>query len=410
MNINLEIAITHVLAKKRQTLVVALGITIGIGIFIFMNSLVIGVNRYSDRQVFKTVPHIRVYKEDELSKTLVKAKGDKDLSVIINPKISNNTKNIINPIKLVSDLKKQPDVVAAAPLVSVNLFYNNGKSQVDGIASGMNILEANTMFDVQSTMVEGDLRNLLTTSNGILIGVGVADKLSLKVNDNLSVTSALGIIKVMKIVGIFKTGVSATDKSKSYINISAAQELLHQGPSYVTDIYVNVKNPDKAPLYSNEFSAITGYKAEDWQSANATLVSAKSVRAIMFGAIGMAILLVAAFGIYNVLNMTILQKMNEIAILKATGFQGADVVKIFISEALIIGIVGIITGLFFGLGLVYLLKQIYIGGDIGYFPVSFDPIIFTVAGVFGFIITFLAGYIPAKKAAKVDPISIFRNL
>jgi lipoprotein-releasing system permease protein len=408
-SVNTEIALTHILTRKRQTIVAALGVTIGIAIFICLNTLMVGTNRYSDNAIFKTTPHVRIYKEDEISKSLISDSAKNNSTVIINPKISNISKNLINPVKLLDAIKKQPEVTSAAQMVSANLFYNNGKSQLNGVAWGINIAEANAMFDIQSTMVDGDLRALLNTPNGIIIGVGIADKLSIRKNDNISVISSIGVIKLMKVIGLFKTSNVATDKGKSYMNLAAAQQLLGQGPNYVTDIYVNVKNPEEAPHYAATLAKLTGYTTEDWKAANELFVAGKKIRAVMFTVISWAILLVAAFGIYNIINMTISQKMNDIAILKANGFSGSDVVKIFVSEAMIMGLIGTVMGFLLGFVIVDLLSHIYIGADIGYFPIKFElSVSLTGVGV-GLLVTFGAGIIPALKAAKVDPVAIFRK-
>jgi lipoprotein-releasing system permease protein len=409
-SVNTEIALTHILTRKRQTIVASFGVAIGITVYICLNTLMEGTNRYSDNAIFKTTPHIRVYKEDEISKPLAEDTSSKnEMNIIINPKISNISKNLINPVKLLNEIKMQPEVVAAAPMVTANIFYNNGKSQLTGVGWGINIVEANTMFDVQSTMSDGDLRTLQNTPNGIIVGVGIADKLNLKINDNISVISSIGVIKLMKVVGLFKTSNSVTDKSKSYMNLASAQQLLGEGPNYVTDIYVNIKDPEAAPDYATVLSNLTGYTTEDWKAANELFVAGKKIRSVMFLFISWAILLVAAFGIYNILNMTIAQKLNDIAILKAIGFSGSDVVSIFVMEAMVMGIMGTTMGFLLAFLVVELLSRIYIGADIGYFPIQFEPTVsFTGVGV-GLLVTFFAGYIPARKAAKVDPVAIFRK-
>ncbi|MCF6184546.1 MAG: FtsX-like permease family protein, partial [Bacteroidales bacterium] len=150
-------------------------------------------------------------------------------------------------------------------------------------------------------------------------------------------------------------------------------------------------------------------KAEDWQAANESTMAKKQTRKVMFGSISFAILLVAAFGIYNIINMTINEKMNDIAILKATGFSGKDVMNIFIKETLIIGITGTVFGLLVATVLIHFLSKVYIGGDVGYFPIDFEKNVYISGAIIGMFITLAAGIIPARNAAKVDPIEIFKR-
>jgi lipoprotein-releasing system permease protein len=409
LKVNSDISLTHLLSRKKQTLIASLGVGVAIGVFIFMISLVIGFNRKSDESLFKSVSHIRIYQDDEISKPLLKEIKEKFISVIINPKISNISKSIINPNKLILDLKKQNDIVTVTPQVAVNLFYNNGKSQLNGISSGLNIIDANKMFDIQSTIIAGNIKDLLSLSNGIIIGVGIANKLNIQLNDNISVTSSIGVIKTMKVVAIFKTSNSGIDLTKSYITLSTAQQLVRNSSSYVTDILVNIKNPDLAPKYVKSLSELTGYKAEDWQSANEQVMATKATRQVLLGSMSMAVLLVASFGIYNIINMTIKEKINDIAILKATGFSGKDVINIFIKESIIMGFIGSVLGLSLASIVINFVSGIYVGGDMGNFPIRFEKEIFIIGFFLGIFITIVAGYIPAKSAANIDPIAIFRK-
>ena len=410
LNVDLEIALTHILAKKKQTLIVSFAAAIGIGAFVFLNSLVLGFNRDSDEALFRSTPHIRIYVDDKISEPLLNDTANNSITVISNPKIVNESKKLLNPNRILSEVKQIEDVTTVTAWLSINVFYNNGSAQVNGSSSGVNINEANEMFDIQSSMVEGNLQDLISTPNGIILGVGIADNLSVMLNDNISVVSSIGIVKVMKVVGLFKTSNSVVDKSKSYMNLSLAQQLMAEGPDYITDIYVNVKDPDKAASYLPMITARAGYNAEDWKAANESAEASKKTRGIMMGSISLIVLIVAAFTIYNIVNMTVKQKLHDIAILKAQGFAGKSVVKIFISEALIIGILGTIMGLFIGAALVKALSKVYIGGDRGYFPIEFEPKIMILGILIGLLVAFIAGLIPARGAAKIDPVAIFRNL
>jgi lipoprotein-releasing system permease protein len=404
--VNTEIAVTHLITRKRQIIMAALGVTVGIGIFIFMNSLMKGFDRYSSESLFKTVPHLRVYVEDAVSTPLTQ---DSSTAVILNPKITNRSKKIVNPEAVMAQVKTFPYVRAVTPDVAVNVFFNNGQAQVPGKASGVDILEEDAMFNLRGSMLEGDVHDLKVRQDGIILGEGIVQKLNVRIGDNITVSSAVGVAKVLRVVGIFKTGITNIDKTKAYIHIATAQQLMRQGPSYITDIFVNVADPNQAKNHIAELRAATGYDVEDWATANAAAMAANKVRRVMAFSISMSILLVAGFGIYNILNMTIMQKMNDIAILKAMGFSGWDVTRIFMLQALFIGVIGVVVGWGLGSVIVTLLSRVYVGGDIGFFPIRFEPQYFALATLFGMIVTSLAGFLPARKAAKVDPVAIFRK-
>lgn len=407
MNINSVIAKTYIVSNKKLTAVAVLGVVLGMSIYIFMNSMMVGFDKSSYASIFKTTSHIRVYKDDEISKPLTLEQST--TPIIINPKVVPVNNTIINPNLVIETILKQPEVTVVTPQVNSNVFYNNGKSQISGIAVGIKPDEANLMYNIKSFMVEGNFELLKSNPNGIVIGSGIAAKMNLAVNDNLSLTSSKGVNRTFKVIGIFKTNNSNTDKTKSYINISASQQLLKEGTSYITDINVNITDPENAEAVAQKLEALCGYKAEGWKQANETLMAANKMRKMIITFVSLTILLVAGFGIYNILNMTVSQKINDIAILKAMGFKGKDVIRIFVTQAVSIGVMGVIGGVTLATILITLLKRVYVGGDIGYFPIDYETKKFVQGIVIGLIITFFAGYIPAKKAANVDPVAILRK-
>jgi lipoprotein-releasing system permease protein len=407
MNINSVIAKTYIFSNKKLTSVAVAGVVLGMSIYIFMNSLLVGFDKSSSSSIFKSTSHIRVYKDDEISKPLLE--DSKETPIIINPKIVPVNNTIINPNLVIETILKQKEVTVVTPQVNSNVFFNNGKSQISGIAVGIKPDEANLMFDINSFMVEGNFEMLKSNPNGIVIGSGISQRMNLTINDNVNLTSSKGINRNFKIVGIFKTNNSITDKTRSYINIATAQQLLKEGTSYITDINVNVYDPEKAELIAKKIENLTGYKAEGWKQANETFMAANKMRKIIITFVSLTILLVAGFGIYNILNMTVSQKINDIAILKAMGFKGKDVIRIFVTQAVSIGIMGVIGGIILAIILITILKNVYVGGDIGYFPIDYELEKFVQGVVIGLVITFFAGYIPAKKAANVDPVEILRK-
>jgi lipoprotein-releasing system permease protein len=407
MNINSDIAKTYTLSGRKQTMVAILGVLLGMAVYMFMNSMNAGFNRTSNESFFKSTPHLRIYSDDQISEPLQDF-HDAEM-IIINPKIVPNTAKINDPQAIATVLSKQAEVMVVVPQVAMNVFYNNGKSQINGKTVGFEPAKGNEMFNIKSFMVQGDFDNLSSVSNGIVIGAGIAAKMSLETGDNLSITSSRGVNRVLKIVGIFQTNNSVEDKTKSYVSLSTAQQLMKESNAFVSDINVNFFEFNKAKDFAAKYSDMFGYKAEDWQAANEAYMAASRMRTIVITFVSLTLLLVSGFGIYNILNMTVSQKINDIAILKAMGFRGNDVIRIFVTQAMTVGVIGVALGISFAIVLINIMKHVYVGGDIGYFPIRFEPVVFIRGTIIGLVITFLAGYIPARKAARVDPVSIFRK-
>jgi lipoprotein-releasing system permease protein len=245
------------------------------------------------------------------------------------------------------------------------------------------------------------------------LGKGLAEKMLADIGDVVPVTTARGEQMNLKVVGYYQSGLADIDNVQSYASLATAQKLLGKTNSYLTDIQVKLFNLEEAPALAKEFQAKFGTEAIDVQTANAQFETGTQIRNIITYAVSIALLIVAGFGIYNILNMMIYEKMDSIAILKATGFSGKDVRNIFITLSLIIGVSGGLVGL--GLGFVF---QVLIDNvpfetealpTIKTFPVNYDPRYYFVGITFALATTFLAGWLPARKASKVDPVDIIRG-
>ncbi len=412
ISVNTEIALTYLSSRKKQTAVAAMGVMFGISMFIFMQSLMKGTNDYFEKSSFSTTAHIRLYSENKVADAhmLNNFLKDNSTKILTNPKQLKQSQGLTNPYGIIQNIRKNPQVVAVTPQVTANVIYASGSVNINGTVAGVSIDEEDKMFDVQSNMKEGDLHDLNRVNNGLLIGKGIADKLSLHVGDNITVRAGSGSPMIMRVVGIFATTIKQIDETKSYVNIVQAQNLLGKDRSYVTDIKINLADYNNAPKVAKDIETITGYKAEDWVQSNEQLKAAFKIRAIILNSVIGVILLVAGFGIYNILNMTIYEKIKEIAILKATGFSGKSVISIFLQQAVYIGLMGGIIGVIFGFLITFMVSKIYIGaGTLKYLPMSFYIPHYIEAVSFGILTTIAAGFFPARKASKVDPVTIIRG-
>ncbi|SFW79269.1 ABC transporter permease [Chitinophaga sancti] len=415
VGINTKIAYTYMVSKIKSTLVAALGVTFGIGMFIFMNSLITGTNEYSEKTMLSATPHIRLYNDNKISNTdmlnrYIEREEKRSINLISNPQLVPQDNRIINPEIVVAALRKRKEVIALSTQVNANIIYSKGNVQENGTIFGVNIAEQDKMFDITSNMIAGKTQSIANNPNNILIGIGLSRKLNLKMGDYVRITASNGLTKTLQVSGIFKTTIKNVDETKTYVSTPVVQQLLQKDRAYITDIYVNIKDYSLATETGNSMAQQTGYTSESWQQSNEQSLAGKKIRDIIANSVIFTILLVAGFGIYNILNMVIYEKIKEIAILKATGFQGSDVVSIFIQQALLIGLVGATMGLVVGWLISYLLSRLYLGlGNVTYLPMTFLTKHYIQGAIFGLLTSFFAGYIPARKASQVDPVSIIRG-
>ena len=414
----LSIAVTHLVTKKKQSLVAMLGVTFGISMFIVMISFMTGVNQFLEDMAMDNTPHIRIYNPVEVRQgTIIEKMKNTDGNawfVVHHQRPKNDLPKIKNALFVADELEKMPEVFGVAPSVTSQVFFNNGPMQIQGNISGIDVQKQKELFGLDKKMDEGSLDDLLKGGDVIIMGRGLASKASVAIGDRISVTTPQGYNLVLKVVGIFSFGITSLDDSKSYATISTVQKVLQRDPAYITDLNIKLNNMDDAKKFTAQLKQqMPNVYFEDWEEANASILAGEKIRGVMTAVVSFTLLLVAGFGIYNIMNMNIINKMKDIAILKATGFEGSDITAIFLFQSLIIGVLGGLLGLLIGFTFSFLLSITpFPAGTffrISTFPVNFLPQHYVMGVLFGFVTTLFAGYFPSKKAAGVDPVKIIRN-
>ena len=414
MKLVFEIARTHLVSKPKQTIIAMLGVTFGIGMFIAMVSLMTGLNNFTEELTMTSSPDIHIYHDvTEARSSLIEQVNEKGINLIHHQKPKAETPRLRNATQIAELIRKDTRVTGVAPSVTSQVFYNYGPVQLNGTILGVEILEEDKLFNLHEKMKEGRIEDLKANHDGIIMGSGLARKLNVRSGDRVVITTPQGYTMTLKVVGIFQMGIGTLDNIRSYANLSMVQTILEKDHLYVTDINIKLKDLHQAKAIAPEYQKTFGYKAEDWETANATFLTGSIIRNILTYSVSITLLIVAGFGIYNILNMTIYNKMKDIAILKAMGFNGNDVKMIFMIQSLVIGLIGSAMGLMIGYSLSVLIsKAPFDGGDfisIDHLPVNFAPKYYIIGIVFGVVTTALAGYMPSRKASKIDPIEILRG-
>ena len=411
-----SIAKTHLVSRFKQSAVAALGVTFGIGTFITMIGFMTGLNDLLDGLVLNRTPHVHLYNEIKISEKqpidFITNPGE-ELSIVRSVQPKFNQIRIHNALPILDFLNKDKRVKGAIPQIKVQVFYKAGAVNLNGILNGIEPLQEDRLFNIGDYVIGGNVQLLKNTPSGIILGAGVADKLKLSLGDRIYISSPNGALFQLKIVGIYQSGLAEVDDIQSYVNVKMAQRIMGQSESYITDINVKLHDLALSVDMASQLSQQFNVSAIDINAANAQFDTGTSIRNIITYAVSITLLIVAGFGIYNILNMLIYEKMNDIAILKATGFSGKDVQYIFITQAMVIGIIGGSLGLIVGFLLSVLIDNTPFKTEavptLETFPVNFDPVYYIIGIIFALIATFLAGYLPSRKAKNIDPVEIIRG-
>ena len=416
MNIKLiiQVSISLLLARWKQTLVAAVGVTFSIAMFVTLLGFMNGLNDLLDGLIMNRTAHIRLYHDINVSKIQpVDLLSPQTKNFVRSVKPKNQRLEIYNSAQIMQAIKRDDRVLGVAPKINAQVFYNVGSVDLTGVINGIDPDEENRLFMFSDSVTAGNYLDLKNIPNSIILGKGVADKMAANIGDVVQVTTSKGERLQLKVVGFFQSGLQDLDRVQSYCSISTTQKLLGVSNNYITDIQVKLKNILQAPAMAIEYQRYYETDAIDIQQANSQFETGSSVRTIISYAVGVTLLVVAGFGIYNILNMMIYEKMDSIAIMKAIGFSGKDVNMIFIFIALSIGVFGGAMGLLVGFGISNIIDNIPFNTDslptIKTFPINYNPIFYIIASIFSIVTTYLAGYFPSRKASKIDPVIIIRG-
>lgn len=412
----ISIAKSLLLARWKQTLVAAIGVTFSITMFVTLLSFMTGLNDLLDGLILNRTPHIKLFNEIKPNKNqpITLSKNYNAGHHFIESIKSNGTRlGIYNSGAMMEALKNDKRVLGFSPRLTAQIFFNDGNIDITGAMNGINPAEESRLFHFDEYVTAGKSDDLVKINNSIILGKGLATKLLVNIGNVIQITTAKGERFPLKVVGIFQSGLKDFDDVQSYASINTVQKILAQPNNFVTDIQVKLIDLNIAPAVAKEYEQIFQIDAEDIQTANSQFETGSSVRSLISYSVGITLLIVAGFGIYNILNMMIYEKMDSIAILKATGFSGQDVKNIFIYIAISIGIFGGLLGLGVGYALSSIIDQIPFNTaalpTIKTYPINYNPKFYFIGILFSLITTYMAGWFPSRKASNIDPVIIIRG-
>jgi lipoprotein-releasing system permease protein len=417
------VGLRYLRAKRRQR-------TISLNTFISITGITLGV-----AALIGTLGIMTGFKEDLQSKIL-----GTTAHVIVQERGTNDLKGYAD---LVHQIEAVPDVVAAAPFIFKQVLVSS-KTAVQGIIlRGIQPSQETQVTDLQANMKFGDLADLTqplnpstpshsgqdhptpsTSSNrpGIILGKELAFRLGVFIGDTINVVSPVGPmtslamtpkIRPYTVVGVFESGMFEYDSSLSYISLQEAQKFFNLGDT-VTGIQVKVRDVFLAQEIAHRLEATLGttFMARDWMQLNRNLFSALKLEKTMMFLLLVLITLVASFNIVGTLTMIVNEKQREIAILKAMGATPGAIMRIFMLNGLVIGIVGTGIGVPLGYTFLWLIQNFWTFDASVYYisriPVHILPLDVVLVATSAVLISFAATFYPSWQAAKLDPVSALR--
>lgn len=410
MNLIFDIATAHIFTRLRQTILGLLGIATGVGFSIMMAALMEGSQRDFVSQLVDSLPHITVTDEKreasrQPAEEIYKAVQFSGLRTPV------TRPGIRNPFATISTVETWlPGNVAPSVETRAVIRYAGRDSSVN--VTGIDPHREVKVSKLAEQIRQGNLGDLFKTSNAIIIGDKLAQKLGVRTGNTVVLISSSGRSTHCTVVALLHSGVSQIDESQAYTLLRTAQILTGE-TGLINAIRIRVDAIMSARSYAARIEGQTGYKSISWQEANEDLLSAFEIRNfIMYTVVG-AILLVASFGTYNIISTITHEKIRDIAILKSLGFRQSLILRIFLLEAILIGLAGTLVGWVLGyvlcLGLELIeFKSPYI--DSTHLPIFYTFSHYLLAAAVALVASVIAGYLPARKAAAVHPVDIIRGV
>lgn len=409
------ISTRYFFAHKRQSLVCIAGVTISVTMFIAMLSM---MNGFTDKFIVETVEssgHITVHDEPRETETQILERFTPHpdaLLAIARTKPREHVKQIKNPTGLIAQLRRMPGIVAAAPEVTGEAIASYGTKNVNLQIFGVEPEQQQRVTTIGEDVTEGDFKRLRTTADGVIMGSGLMKVMGAKLDDTVVLTSNTGGRTNGRIVGVFETGVTPVDYSRAFMLINSAQTLLDK-KNVVNRIVLRTDDYTRSEAYAAQIESICGYKTESWQEASANFLKIFKVQTVITYVITGALLIVAAFGVLNILIMAVLERVNDIAILKSFGLSRGDVTLIYLFQGLVIGLIGATLGVGIGKLCVEGLRRLPIKVE-GLVKsegllMSESVAMYVQAFVAALLVTMFAAMYPARRAAKYDPVEVIRG-
>jgi len=405
----LYIALRFATHRKRALLLSLVGVVFGVGIFVCTQAQTQGFMQFfidstiGSNGALTLRSRFRPHHEG----MLVAAK-----TAAVTSQRRSFFEGITNVSEIMRVSRQFSDVVSCSPVLrgtlSARSGFENATVDLFGIEPGLHLQTT----DLAHQLVDGSFDDFRNKPNTVIVGSRLAETLNLEVGDTVQLLSPGGQYRRFGVAAIAKSGVGSVDSTRIYCHARVAQTLLHK-PYPASMIIYKLRDPDRAPALARHFESLFQHDSVSWQEREQnTLHLFLTLR--MSAAITVSlVILLAGFGIFNVLTMTVLGKIKEIAILRSMGYQRRDISSIFLWQGGLIAATGSLIGCGVGALMSWSMSKIpiHLRGLLStdYFVVAWDWHHYVWAILLAAVSVFIASYVPARRAAQLPPVATLRG-
>ncbi|MDO9708122.1 ABC transporter permease [Paracraurococcus lichenis] len=390
---------------RMQTGFILAGVTIGVAVIVFLSGLLAGLQANFIRRVLTSQAQIVLLPPEEVARPQ-RADGPDLVADPLVQRPAQRLRSIDQWQAILGTLRGMPEIGVAAPVASGSALALRGEASR---SVGVIGVEPDPWFQVvhlPANMAAGTPR---LTSQDVVIGTELGRLIGLEVGARIRLSAANGRDAVLTVTGLFDFGNKAVNERNVYVALRTAQSLLGLEGG-VTSLELTVKDVWAAERVAQAIHRMTGVRADSWIATNIQFFTAVNAQQMTNTLIRIFVGISVALGIASVLVVSVVQRSREIGILRAMGARRGQVLRIFLIQGGVLGLLGSLSGSAVGAGTVIAwhgLARQADGSEL--FPLVLGPVLFVAASLLAMLTGVLAAVAPAVRAARLDPVVAIRG-
>jgi lipoprotein-releasing system permease protein len=398
----LYVARRYLLSNPSQTLLLIAGVALGVTVFVFITALIAGLAVRLTEQVTGNGAHISLEPPTRVARVL----AGPDLPVESVALVSTFQRRQIRNWPMIIDLlRASPGVSAISPQISGSAVLIKSESVTPVSVIGVEPQGIDAISQITPTIIDGDGD---LGADGLLVGIGMARDLGLSAGQSVLLRTERGVERQLTVKGVFRTGLQSLDERIAFVSLQTARPLFVL-PEGVTNIEIKLKDPDQARATARFLADATGLRATPWQDKNLNLEDALVAQGRTGTMIQVFSLISIIIGVASALVLSAYRRRSEVGIMRAFGVPGGFILRVFLLQGLLIGLIGALIGCAAGYGLCVGLEGITSAEGVPVLPIAPDQGGYVAALVLTTLGAVIASILPARSASKVDPLEAIQQ-